>query len=87
MKVIRFSVLLILLTMSSCESWLQDIGLKDIQRFDGPCSIVLSDGSLVETPYSIEVTIRTEAITYRDEEGKLWSLFREDYESFSCGGN
>lgn len=87
MRQIRFLSLLILLSLTSCESWLQDIGLKDIQRLDGPCTIILSDGTVIETPYSLEVTIRTEAITYRDEDGKLWSLFRDDYESYSCGGN
>ncbi|MGM0945923.1 MAG: hypothetical protein ACQEW9_12120 [Bacteroidota bacterium] len=87
MKRIRLFSLGVLLCLSSCESWLQDIGLKDIKRIDGPCTIVLEDGSVIETPFSLEVTIKTEAITYRDEEGKLWSLFREDYQSYSCGGN
>ena len=84
MRIARNLIILFILFFSSCDSWLQDIGLKDIKRIDGPCTILLVDGTVIETPYSLEVTIRTEAITYRDENGKLWSLFREEYESYSC---
>ncbi|SFN60995.1 hypothetical protein SAMN04488519_101131 [Algoriphagus ornithinivorans] len=84
MRIARNFIILLILFFSSCDSWLQDIGLKDIKRIDGPCTILLVDGTVIETPYSLEVTIRTEAITYRDENGKLWSLFREEYESYSC---
>ncbi|NVK48428.1 MAG: hypothetical protein HWE09_01580 [Cyclobacteriaceae bacterium] len=85
MKAFRlFWVGLLLIILSGCESWLQDIGLIDIKRVDGPCTITLVDGTLIETPYSLEISIRTEAITYRDEDGKLWSLFKDEYESYSC---
>lgn len=85
MKAFRlFWVGFLLIILSGCESWLQDIGLIDIKRVDGPCTITLVDGTLIETPYSLEISIRTEAITYRDEDGKLWSLFKDEYESFSC---
>jgi hypothetical protein len=72
------------LVLNSCESWFQDIGLKDIKRVDGPCTITLKDGTIIETPYSLEISIRTEAITYRDEDRKLWMVFREEYESYAC---
>ena len=84
MRIARNFIILFILFFSSCDSWLQDIGLKDIKRIDGPCTILLVDGTVIETPYSLEVTIRTESITYRDENGKLWSIFREEYESYSC---
>lgn len=85
MKAFRlFWVGFLLIILSGCESWLQDIGLIDIKRVDGPCTITLVDGTLIETPYSLEISIRTEAITYRDEDGKLWSLFKDEYESYSC---
>ncbi|NVJ86307.1 MAG: hypothetical protein HWE15_08375 [Algoriphagus sp.] len=79
-----FCIGLLLLILSGCESWLQDIGLVDIKKIKGPCTITLVDGTLIETPHSLEISIRTEAITYRDEDGKLWSLFKEEYESYNC---
>jgi len=74
----------VVVVLNSCESWFQDIGLKDIKRVDGPCTITLKDGTVIETPYSLEISIRTEAITYRDEDRKLWTVFREEYESYAC---
>lgn len=76
--------MLLFLALSSCESWFQDIGLKDIKRVDGPCVITLTDGTLIETPYSLEISIRTEAITYRDVDRKLWTIFREEYDNYTC---
>ncbi|MBN3522081.1 DUF903 domain-containing protein [Algoriphagus lutimaris] len=66
-------------------SLFEDTKLVDIQKFDGPCVITLKDGSTIETIGGIEVSKRYEGITYRDEEGKIWSLFKEEYTSYSCG--
>lgn len=66
-------------------SLFEDTKLVDIQKFEGPCIITLKDGSIIETTGGIEVTKRYEGITYRDEDGKIWSLFKEEYESYSCG--
>lgn len=69
---------LFLISTSACDT------LKDIERIDGTCTIILSDGSSIETVGVIELSERTQAITYRDEDGKLWSLFKDDYQSFTC---
>jgi len=65
-------------------SLFEDTKLVDIMEVDGPCTIVLTDGTTVVSSGNIEISKRTEAITYRDEDGKLWSLFKEDYTSYSC---
>ncbi|MCS5491696.1 YgdI/YgdR family lipoprotein [Algoriphagus limi] len=74
----------LLFILAGCESWLQDIGLVDVKKIKGPCTITLVDGTLIETPHTIEISIRTEVLTYRDEDGKIWSLFKDEYESYSC---
>ncbi|MCE7056533.1 hypothetical protein LZF95_17755 [Algoriphagus sp. AGSA1] len=74
---------LLLLILSAC-SLFEDTNLVDIKEIDGPCSIVLVGGSTVRSKGNIKISKRTQAITYRDEEGKLWSLFKDDYTSYSC---
>lgn len=74
----KLIIFLLFLSATSCDT------LKDIERIDGTCTIILSDGSLIETVGVIEISERTQAITYRDEDGKLWSLFKDDYQSYSC---
>lgn len=59
--------------------------LTDIEEIKGPCTIILTDGNIVETTEDIEYSARTEAITYRDENRKLRSLFKFDYQSYTCG--
>ncbi len=83
-KLMKKCLALILVTFASC-SLFEDTKLVDIQKLDGPCIITLIDGSIIETTKGIEVTKRYEGITYRDEDGKIWSLFKEEYESYSCG--
>ncbi|MBB6328551.1 hypothetical protein FHS59_004207 [Algoriphagus iocasae] len=75
---------LLLLVMMGC-SLFEDTKLVDVQKFDGPCIITLKDGSTIETEGGIEVSKRYEGITYRDEDGKIWSLFKDEYDSYSCG--
>lgn len=58
--------------------------LVDIQKIDGPCTIQLKDGTII-TSQSIELLKSTGTITYRDEDGKLWSIAVDRYESYSCG--
>lgn len=72
----RLSVLMLVLIISSCE-------LLEVEEFTGTCTIILADGTSITTD-GIEVLESTETITYRDEDGKLWSLFKEDYESYDC---
>lgn len=74
---------LLFLFFSGC-SLFEDTKLVDIQDINGPCTILLTDGTTVVSNGDIEISKRTEAITYRDEEGKIWSLFRDDYTSYSC---
>jgi len=73
---------LFFLALASCQI-IDDI--VDIERIDGPCTILLKDGTTIETNESLELSVRTQAITYRDDEGRLWGLFKEDYESYTCG--
>ena len=74
--------LIFLISLFSCEM-IDD--LTDIEEIKGPCTIILTDGSVLETTEDIELSVRTQAITYRDENRKLWSLFKNDYQSYSCG--
>ncbi len=78
----KLAVIFTLLTLSSCQI-IDDI--VDIERIDGPCTILLMDGSTVVTNESLEISVRTQAITYRDDDGKLWSLFKGEYQSYTCG--
>ncbi|OYX19482.1 MAG: hypothetical protein B7Z16_07645 [Algoriphagus sp. 32-45-6] len=71
--------LVIVFFLVSCED------ILDITRIDGPCTIQLKDGSTVFTEDSIEILESTGAITYRDADDKLWSITRDEYESYSCG--
>jgi hypothetical protein len=74
--------LIFLLLFFSCEI-IDD--LTDVDEIKGPCTIILKDGSIVETTEDIELSVRTQAITYRDENKKLRSLFKDDYQSYTCG--
>lgn len=74
--------LIFLLSFFSCEVIDE---LTDIEEIKGPCTIVLKDGSTLETTEDIELSVRTQAITYRDENKKLRSLFKDDYQSYTCG--
>jgi hypothetical protein len=74
---------ILLMLLAGC-SLFEDTKLVDIMEVDGPCTILLTDGTTVVSSGTIEISKRTEAITYRDEDGKLWSLFKEDYTSYTC---
>ena len=71
--------LVFVLLLASCED------IMDIKRIDGPCTIQLKDGSSIFTEDSIEILESTGTITYRDADNKLWSITRDEYESYSCG--
>jgi hypothetical protein len=73
---------LLILLVAGCNLF-EDTKLVDILKIDGPCTILLADGTSVVSSGTIEFSKRTEAITYRDEDGKLWSLFKGDYPSYS----
>jgi hypothetical protein len=79
-KLIPFLIIL----LSGC-SLLEDTKLVDIKEINGPCTILLTNGTTVLSNGNIEFSKRTEAITYRDDAGKLWSLFKGDYQSYTCG--
>lgn len=74
--------IILLLALFSCE---MIDGLTDIEEIKGPCTIILTDGNVLEVTEDIEYSVRTEAITYRDENKKLRSLFKNDYQTYSCG--
>ena len=73
----------LILILASC-SLFEDTKLVDILEVDGPCTIQLTDGATVVSNGNIEISKRTQAITYRDEDNKIWSLFKNDYTSYSC---
>lgn len=74
----KLIIFLLFLSAASCGV------LKDIEEIGGTCTIVLTDGSSIIANGGIEISEITQAITYRDEDGKLWSLFKDDYQSYSC---
>ncbi|MDF2157517.1 DUF903 domain-containing protein [Algoriphagus sp. CAU 1675] len=78
----KLTVIFVLLALGACKI-IDDI--VDIERIDGPCTILLTDGSTIVTNESLELSVRTQAITYRDDDGKLWSLFKGEYQSYTCG--
>ncbi|MFN3996961.1 hypothetical protein [Algoriphagus sp.] len=75
----RFYFLLIFILISSCED------LFDVKREKGPCTIQLANGGTITTQEDIEILQATGTITYRDDEGKLWSIPADEYSSYSCG--
>lgn len=72
-----FLAFIIALGLSGC--------LSDIEEITGTCTVLLKDGTILEISQDIRQDTKTGTITYRDENGKLWSIFKEDYESFECG--
>ncbi|MBN7811594.1 DUF903 domain-containing protein [Algoriphagus sp. H41] len=67
------------LILFSCEE------ISDITRVKGPCTIELVDGRTISTANDIEILESTGTVTYRDEDGKLWSLSEAEYTSYTCG--
>jgi hypothetical protein len=74
---------LLILILASC-SLFEDTKLVDVKEIIGPCTIVLTDGTSVVSSGNIEISKSELTITYRDEAGKLWSLFKDNYTSYSC---
>jgi hypothetical protein len=75
----RYFLFFFLILFSSCDE------LIDVLQFDGPCTILLKNGRTITTQQNIEVLESTGTITYRDDDGKLWSIPVNEYESYSCG--
>jgi hypothetical protein len=75
----RYLAVLLLLVFGSCDE------IIDVLRVDGPCTIQLTNGTTITTQESLEILQSTGAITYRDDQGKLWSIPANEYESYSCG--
>ena len=59
----------------------------EVETFNQSCTVVMNDGTILEISRDIRRNKKTGTITYRDEDDKLWSIFQEEYESFSCGSN
>ncbi|WP_026950989.1 hypothetical protein [Algoriphagus mannitolivorans] len=72
---------LFLILSASCDE------LIDIEEIEGPCTIILKDGTNILTNGNIEILKSTGVMTYRDEKDKLWSLTPEEYESYDCSPN
>lgn len=74
----RKLIIVVLIALIGCDE------IVDIKKIDGPCTIQLKDGTII-TAQSIELLKSTRTITYRDDDGKLWSITVDRYESYSCG--
>jgi len=72
-----FFASILILGLASC--------ISDIEEISGTCTVLLKDGTTIEMSQDIRQNTRTGTITYRDEEGRLKSVFKEDYETFDCG--
>ncbi|MDP2043393.1 MAG: DUF903 domain-containing protein [Algoriphagus sp.] len=59
--------------------------LVDVKRIEGPCTIQLVKGGTITTQEAIEILKATGTITYRDQDGKLWSIPADEYLTYSCG--
>ncbi|WP_373523648.1 hypothetical protein [Aquiflexum sp.] len=57
----------------------------EVETINQTCTVVMNDGTILEISRDIRRNSKTGTITYRDEDDKLWSIFQEDYESYSCG--
>jgi hypothetical protein len=75
----HFCFFLALVFLASCEE------LVDVKREKGPCTIQLANGSTITTKDDIEILKATGTITYRDEDGKLWSIPANEYITYTCG--
>ena len=73
----------VFLLLSGC-SLFEETKLVDIVEIEGPCTIILTSGASIVSYGNMEISRRTQAITYRDENGKLWSVFKDDYSNYSC---
>jgi hypothetical protein len=45
--------------------------LRDVNESNGPCTIILTDGSTIVSNGNIEIQNNIDTITYQDEAGKL----------------
>ncbi|WP_111671485.1 DUF903 domain-containing protein [Algoriphagus litoralis] len=75
----QITLFFLLIFLASCDEIFDAKGIK------GPCTIELVDGGTITVERSIEILQSTGTITYRDEDGKLWSISADEYVSYSCG--
>lgn len=75
----KYLALIFVFGMAGCE-W-----FSDVTEEDGACTIFLMDGTTIVTQQNIEILETTYMLTYRDADGKLWTLSREEYQTYSCG--
>lgn len=74
---------ILIFLLAGCSIF-EDTKLVDVQEILGPCTIDLIDGTSVVSNGNIKISKSELTITYRDEENKLWSLFKGDYSRYSC---
>ncbi|OOG75295.1 DUF903 domain-containing protein [Algoriphagus sp. A40] len=75
----QVSFLFVLFLLAACEE------IFDVKGIEGPCTIQMVDGSTITVEKSIEIIQSTGTITYKDEDGKLWSITADEYLTYSCG--
>lgn len=59
-------------------------GCLEVEKIKKTCTVFLKDGTTIEISEDVRRNKTTGTITYRDEEGKLWSLFETAYDSLAC---
>jgi hypothetical protein len=59
-------------------------GCVQIEDVKAPCTVTLSDGTVLELSEEVRFNTATRTITYRDASGNLRSIFQEDYVSTTC---
>lgn len=70
--------LFVLFVLAACEE------IFDVKEVEGPCTIQMVDGSTISVERNIEILQSNGTITYKDEDGKLWSIPADEYLSYSC---
>ncbi|GAA0878884.1 hypothetical protein GCM10009119_18520 [Algoriphagus jejuensis] len=75
----KYLMLTVVFGMFGCE------GFNDVTETSGPCTILLVNGASISTQETIKIMESTNIITYRDADGKLWSIPPAEYSSYSCG--
>lgn len=75
--------------LASCFLLLGLLACMDIQEIKDPCMVYLKDGTTFEIVEDIRRSKEFGTFTYRDEDGKLWSLDiqneQTEVDSVVCG--
>jgi hypothetical protein len=59
-------------------------GCLEVEKIKRTCTVFLKDRTTLEIKDDVRKNRKTGTITYRDEEGRLWSLYETAYDSLVC---